>query len=214
MDDKIEALCNALKELMSIVRIHSKNTDNDFAWAEMAQAREALTAFNSRVAESNGKQWDAALDVIQNGTVARYESVMLYRNDPITHAIATNLEQWKYDIKHKLLDVEASEDQGNIIPMRPWISVKATEPGEDAEKLCHQIYDILPISSALKLLDDGKLYALITADRERIKAEERKACADRAARFVLLKDCVDEGEGDYWTPADLRAAIMRTEVEG
>ena len=32
----------ALKELMSIVKIHSNNTDNNFAWAEMSEAEKAL----------------------------------------------------------------------------------------------------------------------------------------------------------------------------
>ena len=35
-------LREALKEHISIVKIHSDNTDNDFAWAEMAEARAAL----------------------------------------------------------------------------------------------------------------------------------------------------------------------------
>jgi hypothetical protein len=37
-------LVEALAELMCIVKIHSNNNDNDFAWAEMSQARAALEA--------------------------------------------------------------------------------------------------------------------------------------------------------------------------
>ena len=44
--DKLRAenakLREALKELMSIVKIHSRNTDDNFAWAEMSEARAAL----------------------------------------------------------------------------------------------------------------------------------------------------------------------------
>ena len=35
-------LREALTELMSIVKIHSNYTDNDFAWAEITEARAAL----------------------------------------------------------------------------------------------------------------------------------------------------------------------------
>lgn len=55
------------------------------------------------------------------------------------------------------------------------IDPEAISPSEDTEKLCHQIYDVLPISQALKLLDDGRLYALITAHDEAIRRALRSA---------------------------------------
>lgn len=39
---KVERLREALKELMSIVTIQSEYTDDNFAWAEMIEARKAL----------------------------------------------------------------------------------------------------------------------------------------------------------------------------
>ena len=39
----IEELTDALKELMSIVGIHSRTTGNNFAWAEMEEAARILT---------------------------------------------------------------------------------------------------------------------------------------------------------------------------
>ena len=44
LKDRVKALEEALRELMSIVNIHSKATDSDFAWAEMCFARKALEA--------------------------------------------------------------------------------------------------------------------------------------------------------------------------
>ena len=41
-DAEIAALKMALEELMSIVNIHSRATDNHFAWAEMIVARAAV----------------------------------------------------------------------------------------------------------------------------------------------------------------------------
>ncbi len=46
MTDDIKAIREALKELMSIVEIHSDNTDNNFAWAEMIQAKDALAVLD------------------------------------------------------------------------------------------------------------------------------------------------------------------------
>ncbi len=44
-------------------------------------------------------QWNAAWDVTRNGRAASGESIRLYQDDPITHAIAANLEQWKREIE-------------------------------------------------------------------------------------------------------------------
>ncbi len=41
-DMQIADLQHTLKELMSIVKIHSEATDNDFAWAEMEEAERVL----------------------------------------------------------------------------------------------------------------------------------------------------------------------------
>ncbi len=38
----IEELTDALKELMSVVRIHSEATNTNFAWAEMEEAEKVL----------------------------------------------------------------------------------------------------------------------------------------------------------------------------
>ena len=43
-DDVVKQLVEALKELMSIVTIHSRTTSNNFAWAEMDEAKTALAA--------------------------------------------------------------------------------------------------------------------------------------------------------------------------
>lgn len=40
-------LVGSLKELMSIVKIHSENTDNNFAWAEMAEAEKTLRSLTT-----------------------------------------------------------------------------------------------------------------------------------------------------------------------
>jgi len=59
---------------------------------------------------------------------------------------------------------------------------KVAKPSDGVEELCHQIYDVLPISPCLKLLDDGKLYALITA---RLRQEYDKAWNDCMASRCL-----------------------------
>ena len=40
-------LVESLKELMSIVKIHSDNTDNNFAWAEMSEAERTLRSLTT-----------------------------------------------------------------------------------------------------------------------------------------------------------------------
>jgi len=78
---------------------------------------------------------------------------------------------------------------------------KAVVSSEDVEELCHQIYDVLPVSPSLKLLDDGRLYALITARDERISRE----CADKAIAWA------EYYSGDDWQPVtkdSFREAIM------
>lgn len=40
--NQIKHLKESLKELVSIVEIHSKATGNNFAWAELEEAKEAL----------------------------------------------------------------------------------------------------------------------------------------------------------------------------
>lgn len=40
-------LVESLKELMSIVKIHSNNTDNNFAWAEMSEAERTLRSLTT-----------------------------------------------------------------------------------------------------------------------------------------------------------------------
>lgn len=44
MENVNKQLLDALKELVSIVEIHSKATDNNFAWAEIDFANEAIAA--------------------------------------------------------------------------------------------------------------------------------------------------------------------------
>lgn len=44
MSDVNKQLLNALKDLVSIVEIHSEATDNNFAWAELLDARQAIAA--------------------------------------------------------------------------------------------------------------------------------------------------------------------------
>jgi len=43
-----DRLAEALKELVSIVKIHSENTDNNFAWAEAFDAKNTLSAHEAR----------------------------------------------------------------------------------------------------------------------------------------------------------------------
>lgn len=43
-DDVVRQLVEALEQLMSIVKIYSRATSNNFAWAEMDFAKEALAA--------------------------------------------------------------------------------------------------------------------------------------------------------------------------
>jgi len=105
---------------------------------------------------------------------------------------------------------------------------KTAEQSDDVEELCHQIYDILPISPCLKLLDDGKLCALITVHDHRIIEQYRKgwreqldeAHADREARDERIRrECADRAvqaaygfeataEQDARLAEKLRAAIM------
>lgn len=86
------------------------------------------------------------------------------------------------------------------------IGNEAGSPSEDTEKLCHRIYDVLLISPALKLLDDGKLYALIAAHDEAVRSEARndgiRIAADRARRYL---DGLPYYEGCY--TRGLHAAI-------
>ena len=44
---QIDWLVDSLKELMSIVKIHSDNTDNNFAWAEMSEAERTLRSLTT-----------------------------------------------------------------------------------------------------------------------------------------------------------------------
>lgn len=44
---QIDRLVESLKELMSIVQIHSNNTDNNFAWAEMSEAEKTLRSLTT-----------------------------------------------------------------------------------------------------------------------------------------------------------------------
>ena len=44
---QIDWLVESLKELMSIVKIHSDNTDNNFAWAEMSEAERTLRSLTT-----------------------------------------------------------------------------------------------------------------------------------------------------------------------
>lgn len=44
---QIDWLVESLKELMSIVRIHSDNTENNFAWAEMSEAERTLRSLTT-----------------------------------------------------------------------------------------------------------------------------------------------------------------------
>lgn len=79
---------------------------------------------------------------------------------------------------------------------------------EATDKLCHQIYDVLPISPALKLLDDGKLYALITAHDEAIRRE----CAERAVAWQMRLCTTDEWPCKTCSEChDLRDAILSAE---
>jgi hypothetical protein len=47
----VKQLVEALEQLMSIVTIHSRATSNNFAWAEMDEAKEALAAARKRYYE-------------------------------------------------------------------------------------------------------------------------------------------------------------------
>lgn len=40
-------ILESLKELMSIVKIHSRHTDNNFAWAEMSEAERTLRSLTT-----------------------------------------------------------------------------------------------------------------------------------------------------------------------
>lgn len=46
---QMDWLVEPLKELMSIVKIHSENTDNNFAWAEMSEAERTLRNLTTAV---------------------------------------------------------------------------------------------------------------------------------------------------------------------
>ena len=44
---QIDWIVESLKELMSIVKIHSENTNNNFAWAEMSEAERTLRSLTT-----------------------------------------------------------------------------------------------------------------------------------------------------------------------
>ena len=75
------------------------------------------------------------------------------------------------------------------------IDPEAIRPSEYTEKLCHQIYDALPISPAMKLLDDGKLYALITAHDEAIRREALQIVRKEIEEWRDDITCWDYDEG-------------------
>jgi hypothetical protein len=55
-DEAMKGIIDALQELMSIVTIYSRNTDDYFAWAEMSQAKKALANFDQLATESNPEE--------------------------------------------------------------------------------------------------------------------------------------------------------------
>ena len=44
---ELDMVVESLKELMSIVKIHSENSDSDFAWAEMSEANRTLRSLTT-----------------------------------------------------------------------------------------------------------------------------------------------------------------------
>jgi hypothetical protein len=44
---ELDMVIESLKELMSIVKIHSENSGNDFAWAEMSEANRTLRSLTT-----------------------------------------------------------------------------------------------------------------------------------------------------------------------
>lgn len=94
---------------------------------------------------------------------------------------------------HENKTTELNEDQGNLIPMRPWVP-KAVETSEDALEFYCQLTDIAPT-------EDDAISALITARDERIRRE----CADKADKALA-----SEGYEDYENSIRefVRAAIM------
>ena len=55
-DEVTKGIIDALQELMSIVTIYSRNTDDDFAWAEMSKAKKALANFDQLATEPNPEE--------------------------------------------------------------------------------------------------------------------------------------------------------------
>ncbi len=61
MENVNKQLLDALKEMVSIVEIHSEETDSNFAWAELSCARQAIAAAESVICttghNTEGRQW-------------------------------------------------------------------------------------------------------------------------------------------------------------
>ncbi len=113
-------------------------------------------------------------------------------------ALIKEVQEIKWLIDEGPAHVKLTEAQTRLTDLKAALATidpEAIRPSEDTEKLYHQIYDVLPISPALKLLDDGKLYALITAHDEAIRRE----CA-RAARNAIFDFGIGDKASNYYSP--------------
>jgi len=150
-DEAIKTAREAFSELISIVKIHSRNTDNNFAWAELPDAEEALAAFDS-------------------------------------------------------LAMEPTEDQGNLIPMRPWVPAKK-KPSDNVRQFRDKIIYLLGMAEESRIPDMymEDINKLITARDERIRRE----CESKSNSIISdLLDVFDALNGKKYMTADRGRKII------
>lgn len=139
--------------------------------------------------------WSAALDSLEK------------LNEPVSNQILTMLREERDAYAEENERLKKKLAVGPSEESREWIDTALSESWGTAE----QKYD------------RDKLAALITARDERIKAEERKACADRLPTeqeiiLIMQSRGIDTIASTKLSALDIsrriKAAIMRPEVEG
>lgn len=146
----------------------------------------------------------------------------------VREALKTAVRNYKREMQHAGIQSDSCERYSKAIDA---LDSLADEPSKDARETAAETLrgvgqsamrnGILAGAEAAELVksiipawvdtDRHRAAAYITAYVASLRAEALREAADRAARFVQSKDCADEGEGDHWTIAELRAAILSNE---
>jgi hypothetical protein len=81
--EKIQKVIDAMKELVSIVEIHSEHTSNNFAWAELEEAHKALSIMQEEI----DKPLPEPVGFIYEDNNEITDGIMFSEDDPSTRRI-------------------------------------------------------------------------------------------------------------------------------